>query len=198
MATKQAEPKQTDTKQVDVRQVDKKPADGKPGGKESPGAAPKAPTKLASKKKLLIVAGTATALLAGGGTAAYFLLGSTRNGGEAHVEEKRAEPRRTPVFVDLDSFTVNLHDDDSDRFIQVKLVAVLKDAASGEVLKNMMPAVRNEVLLLLGSKRVDDISTRAGKETLANEIVVAVNKPLAGTSADKAVESVNFTQLIIQ
>ena len=151
-------------------------------------AAPAAPSKRAPKKLIAIVA-AGVLLLAGGGAAAYFALGN---------RHEPAETKRVPVFVELETFTVNLREPDDDRFMQVKLVAEVKDSASSEALKSMMPAVRNEILLLLGSKQAQDISTREGKQTLAQEIVVAVNKTLAGTPAEKSVQSVNFTHLIVQ
>ncbi len=154
----------------------------------------KAPQK--SKSKLLLVAGVGAVLLAaGGGAAAYLLMGRKD---AAQAAEHKAPPKKTPVFVDLESFTVNLRDEDQDRFMQVKLVAEMKDTASGEVLKNMMPAVRSEILLLLGSKKAADLATREGKEKLAQEIIAAANKALERTAAEKGVEAVNFTHLIIQ
>jgi len=154
----------------------------------------KAPKK--SKSKLLLIVGVGAALaVVGGGAAAYLLIGKKD---AAHVAEQKVQPKKTPVFVDLESFTVNLRDDDQDRFMQVKLVAEVKDAAAGEVLKNMMPAVRSEVLLLLGSKKAADLATREGKEKLAREIVAAANKVLERTPAEKGVEAVNFTHLIVQ
>ncbi|MFN3566680.1 MAG: flagellar basal body-associated protein FliL [Burkholderiaceae bacterium] len=153
-----------------------------------------APTK--SKSKLILIVGVgATLLVAGGGAAAYLLLGKKD---AAHAAEQKTPPKKAPVFVDLESFTVNLRDEDDDRFMQVKLVAEMRDSAAGEVLKNMMPAVRSEILLLLGSKRSTDLATREGKERLAQEIIAAANKALERTSAEKGVEAVNFTHLIIQ
>jgi flagellar FliL protein len=152
--------------------------------------------KSAGKKKLvfLIVVG-AVLLAAGSGAAAYFVFGRKADDGAA---EARATPRKSPVFVDLETFTVNLHEPDDDRFLQVKVVLELKDAKSGDLLKNLMPSVRNEVLLLLGSKRAQDLAGREGKEQLAQQIVAAANKALAGTAAEGAVENVNFTHLIVQ
>ncbi len=180
------------------------------------------------KGKLLIIIGVAlTLLLGGGGAAAYFMLGKkkpdaehvaadeedaadedTADGAEKKVDEKKAKPAKkakkrkkathAPVFVELDMFTANLRDTDDDRFIQIKLVAEMRDAPSGEMLKTMMPAVRNEVLLLLGSKEAKDIATREGKEKLAGEIVAAANHTLEGTPAANGVEGVNFTHIIVQ
>jgi len=162
--------------------------------KEAKAEEAKAPKK--NKSKLLLIVGVGAALAAvGGGAAAYLLIGKKD---AAHAAEQKVQPKKVPVFVDLESFTVNLRDDDDDRFMQVKLVAEMRDAAAGDMLKNMMPAVRSEILLLLGSKRAADLATREGKEKLAQEIVAAANKALERTSAEKGVEAVNFTHLIIQ
>ena len=157
--------------------------------------APSAP-KPGKKKKLLLIV-IALTLLALGGTAAAYIMLSNRSADPAQAAAK-PPPKKKPVFVDLDTFTVNLRAPDDDRFLQVKLVAAVRDAASGEAMKAMMPAVRNEILLLLSSKIAEDLGSREGKEALANEIVVAANRLLAGTPAENAVEAVNFTHLIVQ
>jgi flagellar FliL protein len=147
------------------------------------------------KKLLIIGLAGAVALLGGGGALAYVLLGKK---GAEHADGKKHEARKMPVFVDLDTFTVNLKDNDGERFLQAKLVAEVKDPAGGEMIKNLMPAVRNEILLLLGSKQAGQLANREGKEALAREIVAAANKPLEGTPHAGTVEGVNFTHLIIQ
>jgi len=157
-----------------------------------------APKKEKGGKRKLIIIGAVAAvlLLSGGGAAAWMLLGKKHE--EQADGEKKAPPKKMPVFVDLDTFTVNLKDNDDERFMQVKLVAEVKDAPAGEMLKTLMPSVRNEILLLLGSKQVGEVATREGKEKLAQEIVASANKILEGTPAAKSVEGVNFTHLIIQ
>jgi flagellar FliL protein len=192
---------------------------GSDAAKEGAAAAPKK-----GKGKLLIIIAVALTLLGGGGgAAAYFMLGKKHDLAQVEEEEetpaedhpaakekseskidktarknKRKKRAGPPVFVELDMFTANLKDEDGDRFIQMKLVAEVRDAPAGEMLKNMMPAVRNEVLLLLGSKEAKDIATRSGKEKLAGEIVAAANKTLEGTPAANGVEGVNFTHIIVQ
>jgi hypothetical protein len=48
-----------------------------------------------------------------------------------------------------------------------------------------MPAVRNEILLLISSKRAADLVTREGKETLAAEIAIAAARPLGWTPPEE-------------
>ncbi len=172
--------------------------DGKAEGASSDAAAKPAGSK---KKMLIIVIVLITLLLGGGGAAAWFML---RKKPEAHAqgqEPAKVEPKKLPVFVDLESFTVNLqrdNADDADRYMQIKLVAEVKDAPAGEVIKSLMPSVRSEVILLLGSKRPAEVESREGKEALVKEIILAANKPLARTTAENGVEGVNITHLIVQ
>ncbi len=175
------------------------PAGATPAAPAAGAAAATAAPAKGSKKKLIIIAGAVSAvLLIGGGGAAWMLMGKTPDT-TAEGGAKPSGPKKMPVFVDLDSFIVNLRDkEESERFMQVKLVAEVKDNAAGEMLKTLMPSLRNEILLLLGSKKVEDIADREGKEKLAGEIVAAANKILEGTPAERAVEGVNFTHLIIQ
>jgi flagellar FliL protein len=189
---------------VGARMADKDAKSTKDPKAPATAATPKAPTAAAAaapKKglnKLILIGAVAAVVVLGGGALAWVLLGN--KGDAAHEEhaEHKVDTKKAPVFVDLDIFTVNLHGADSDRFLQVKLVAEVKDQASGEVVKNMMPTVRNQILLLLGGKNVADVSSREGKEKLAEELVVATNKTLEHTAAEHAIEGINFTQMIIQ
>ena len=169
-------------------------AEKKDAAKEAPAA--EAPKKGGKGKLIAIVAVVGVLLLGGGGAGAWLLLGK-KNADQPGAEAKVA-PKKMPVFVELDMFTVNLKDKEDERFMQVKLVAEVKDAQAGEMLKTLMPSVRNEILLLLGSKQAGEVATREGKEKLAQEIVASANKVLEGTPAAKTVEGVNFTHLIVQ
>jgi flagellar protein FliL len=167
-------------------------AEKKDAAKEAPAA--EAPKKGGKGKLIAIAAVAGVLVLGGGGAGAWLLLG--KKGGEPG--EAKVAPKKMPVFVELDMFTVNLKDKEDERFMQVKLVAEVKDAPAGEMLKTLMPSVRNEILLLLGSKQAGEVATREGKEKLAQEIVASANKVLEGTPAAKSVEGVNFTHLIVQ
>lgn len=180
--------------------------------KEAAAPAADAPKKGGKKKLIIIGAVTLVLLLGGGGAGAYVYMSKKQAEAEAaaaaeaeeeeapnkKAKKKKKEPKKTPVFVDLETFTVNLKDKDDERFMQVKLVAEVADAPAGELLKTFMPSLRNEILLLLSSKQASELTTREAKEALQVEIVAAANKILEGTTAEDAVQTVNFTHLIIQ
>lgn len=175
--------------------------EGKDGAENAAQGAPAAGTR---KKKRMIILGVAATLVlggGGGGTAWFMARKKAQEAEGAGAEQAKVEPKKMPVFVDLESFTVNLHkesSEDIDRFMQIKLVAEAKDVPAGEVIKSLMPAVRNEIILLLGSKRPEEVESREGKEALVKEIMLAANKPLARTPAENGIEGVNITHIIVQ
>jgi flagellar FliL protein len=169
-------------------------ADIKQGAAPAPAAA-QAPAKKRPPSKLIVLVATAL-LLAAGAAGAFMYL--NRTPAPAAGAGKKAEPRKLPNFVDLEPFTVNLAEKDQDRYMQVKFSLEVASTEAEATIKEMMPALRSEILLVLGSRQVTDLATREGKETLAKDIVDAANRSLDHTTAEHAVTAVRITQLIIQ
>ena len=65
-----------------------------------------------------------------------------------------------------------------------------------------MPKIRNGVTLLLSSKKASEISSKEGKEKLAEEIMDQVNTliepPKKGRKPEGPVQAILFTSFIIQ
>jgi flagellar FliL protein len=67
-----------------------------------------------------------------------------------------------------------------------------------------MPAIRNNILMVLAHKRSSDLLDRAGKEKLAAEVLVETERALGVAPAGKAddeprpVLAVHFSNFIIQ
>jgi flagellar FliL protein len=114
------------------------------------------------------------------------------------VKRKAFDPAHAPVFVELDPFTVNLADNPDTKMMQIKMSLEVHDKDASEALKTLMPLVRNDILLMLGSRFAADMSTREGKEELADEIVANTNGHLKGSKFAKSVVSVQFQHMIIQ
>ena len=128
------------------------------------------------KKPILLIAIVAVVLLLGGGGAAFFLLGGKKDKGEDHAEEAAEEHAKPPVYVTLDPFTVNLTSEGSERFLQIGIDLKVSGPEIVEKVKLHLPEIKNGVLLLLTSKRVEDLSGIEGKNTLREEIRDIVNK----------------------
>jgi flagellar protein FliL len=148
-----------------------------------------APAPKAGKKKLIIIIAAVLLVVLGGGAAAFFLLkkpaesdeegadGAAR--AEAHAPAKaKHDPKNPPTFVPLDPFTVNLADKDSERYAQIGITLELAEPKTADALKVYMPAIRNNILMVLAHRTSDQLLTREGKEKLATAILHAAVRPL--------------------
>jgi flagellar FliL protein len=188
------------------------------------------PPKFGGKKKLIVIVAAALLVVLAGGGAALFLMkkkasAADEEGDEPVAEAKaeqaepsRREERKPPIFVPLDPFTVNLADRDAERYAQIGVTLEIDDPKVGEELKTFMPAIRNNILMLLAHKTAGELLTREGKLKLMREIRRETMTPLgyhldvdAGDSAQVAgrkkkkqaevvypVKAVHFANIIIQ
>lgn len=166
-----------------------------------------APAASGGKKKLIIILVAVLVLVLGGGGAAFMLLkkspdaeeGADEEGGDhapakgkakakakdhgdAHGEAapraRTYDPKHPPVFVPLDAFTVNLADKDAERYAQIGITLEIDDPKIGEELKLYMPAVRNNILMVLSARSSAQLLSRDGKDKLARAILHAAVRPL--------------------
>lgn len=145
-----------------------------------------------SKKKLFVILGILVVLLGGGGAAAWFL---TQDKGEPAKEAKAAAPKM-PIFVPLETFTVNLQD--GDQYLQTDITLQMTDQADVDALKLHMPRVRSRLLALLSSKHADELVTPVDKVMLAQEILAQVKQPFYAQGKPQQVDDVLFTSFVIQ
>lgn len=104
---------------------------------------------------------------------------------------------KDPIFVNLETFTVNLQPEVGEQYLQVTLAVKASDDAVASAMKTHMPEIRNRLLLLLSSKRPSELLTVQGKTQLAGEILGEVKKPVPESLQDH-VQAVYFTSFVIQ
>ncbi|MBS1189614.1 MAG: Flagellar basal body-associated protein FliL [Rhodocyclaceae bacterium] len=169
-----------------------------------------------SKKLLIITLAAVLLLVLAGGGATLLLL---KKGDDTADEEDAAEttqPKKKtkdgkeahPVFVNLEPFTVNLVPETGDQYLQVTLSVEFDEPTGEQLVKVHMPKIRNNVTLLLSSKKPSEVLTMEGKEKLAGELKKTINDVLAPARKNKAGEVVNsengpakevlFTSFIVQ
>ena len=156
-----------------------------------------------SKKKLIIILAAVLVLAAVGGAGAVFYLKQKAKAeaqamedadeaghGDAHGGDHAAkkDPKSLPVFMAIEAFTVNLADHDGSRYAQVAVSLELDDAKTTDLIKAYMPAIRNNVIILLSQKTYAQLLDPQGKVALAKEIQREVLKPLGVEMEDEAVE----------
>ncbi len=148
---------------------------------------PAAPKK--GKKKLIIIVGAAVLLLAVAGGGALLYLKKSRAAAEEAADGAPAatvqhEQVAAPTFVPLDPFTVNLADREAERYAQIGITFAVEDSKVVDSMKLFMPAVRNNILMVLAHKTSAELLQRDGKERLANEIRREASRALGYTVPD--------------
>jgi flagellar protein FliL len=144
-----------------------------------------AAVKGGGKKKLIIIVAIVLVVVLVGVAALLMMKKKSHADDEegAAAEEKpaaaaHAKPGTPPTFVPLDPFTVNLADKEVDRFAQVGITLEVADAHFADQLKAYMPAIRNNVLLVLSHKTSAELLSAEGKEKLAKEIRREAVRPM--------------------
>lgn len=173
--------------------------------------------KKKSKKLLVIILAAVLILVVGGGGAAFMLMKNTDHADDdedvaeettkSKKKDKKKDAHAMPVFVNLDAFTVNLVPETGDQYLQVALSLELEDPAADPILKSLMPKIRNNITLLLSSKKASELLPKEGKESLAEALKDEINgviepptknKKGEATAPEGPVKSVLFTSFIIQ
>ena len=182
-----------------------------------------APAKAGKKKLILLLALVLLVLAAAGGGALWWLKAKSQ---AAHAEDDdgtaevsaddaktppKRDPKAVPVFVALDNFTVNLADRDAERYAQIGISLELADSKAGDRIKAFMPAIRNNILMVLAHKQASELLERAGKEKLADEVLRETERALGlaplpidspkrrhADAEARPVRAVHFANFIIQ
>ena len=169
-----------------------------------------------SKKLLIIILAVVLLVVLGGGAAFMLLKKGDHEEGDEEVAEETAKPKKkdkkkdaqaAPVFVNMEPFTVNLVPETGDQYLQVVLSLEIEDAAADAALKAVMPKIRNNITLLLSSKKASELMPKEGKEHLAESLRDEINSVIEPPKKNKKgelvapegpVKSVLFTSFIIQ
>lgn len=137
------------------------------------------------KKRLLIIVAAALVLVAAGVAALLLLKQNTAQDEDDGWDEtatatavRKADPAVVPTFLPLDTFTVNLADRTAERYAQVGITLEVDTKETSDRLKAYMPAIRNNILMVLSHKTSTELLDRAGKERLAMEIMREAVRPI--------------------
>lgn len=163
--------------------------------KNAPAAENTEPKK--SKSMLFLIVALVLVLAAGGAGAMYFLTQGKFGAAPLAATAKPVAPK-PPVFMSLETFTVNLQFDEAQQFLQANLTLQVGDQSQIDVIKLHMPQVRNRLLLLLSSKKASEILTVEGKKKLASEIIETMREPFTPGGPKQDVTDVFFTSFVVQ
>ncbi len=153
-----------------------------------------------SKKFVVILIVVFVLLLGMMGTGFFFMWNkiNTVNAHQINPDQENdasaAEPLKIGPLHALETFIVNLADEGGNRYLRVAMNLELKDEESNTMVQERLPMIRNGILMILPTKKYEDISTVDGKSALRDEIVSKLNAFLAPGS----VTNIYFTEFVIQ
>lgn len=108
-------------------------------------------------------------------------------------EETSQEAKIRPVFP-LESFIANLADPGGNRFLRTTMELELENDDLTEELGKRLPQIRDCILMILPTRRYQDIQTVEGKIALRTEIIAKLNALLK----KEAISNIYFTEFVTQ
>ena len=112
---------------------------------------------------------------------------------------EKTEPLAPAQYVPLDPpFVVSFDEEDGTRYVQLQIQAMARSEKTIEEIKKHSPALRNSFLFLLGSFKLAQLTTLAGKEKLRADLTTKANEVLAKNGSEGQIEELYFTNFVIQ
>ena len=125
-----------------------------------------------SSKKLLLGVIASLLLIIAAGAGWYFTKDKNNT---PHVEEVNVVAPKTPIFVALEPFTVNLQRESSDQYLQMGITLKIYESVIEAKIKENLPEIRSRILQLLTTKTATELLTAEGKDKLVKEILSTSN-----------------------
>jgi flagellar FliL protein len=113
---------------------------------------------------------------------------------------KQEQPPAAPVFMPLDTFTVNLvtPDNNPDRVLYIGVTLRLPDEVARRRLNDYLPEVRSRLLMLLSRQEASQLGSEQGKQQLVAQIKDVLSPPLVKGQPKQVVSDVLFTAFILR
>jgi flagellar FliL protein len=123
--------------------------------------------------------------------------GLTPTKGESREAKKAEAPEAESgmgFIYSMKPFIVNLADDSGGRYLKVKFEMELNSKDLVPEVEKRMPQLTDSVIMLLSSRKYEDIVTYEGKDRMRNEIMLRLNSFLSTGSIRK----IYFTEFVMQ
>ncbi|ALP52686.1 hypothetical protein Tel_05710 [Candidatus Tenderia electrophaga] len=161
------------------------------------------PAKKGNAKKMIFMVLTLLVLLgAGTGGTLYFtgMLGGTGDPDVAEEEQKpQQDANKVPIYFAFpEPFTVNFETDQGLRFLQVSVEIMTYNQTAVDGIQTHMPALKNNIILLLSNQSYGTLVTLEGKEELRQKTLNEILSILKKHKVEGKVEEVYFTTFVMQ
>lgn len=94
----------------------------------------------------------------------------------------------------LETFIVNLADKGGTRYLRVSMDLELENEEAVKVVEKRLPKIRDAILMILPTKKYEDIGTVEGKSVLRNEMLTKLNELMK----PEEIRNIYFTEFVVQ
>jgi flagellar FliL protein len=156
------------------------------------------------KKKLIIIVAVAVVLLlaaVGGGVFFYLQSAEPEAGAEDGVVEEEAHVplSEKPIYQMLrPEFVVTFDANNRQRYVQIQVTLVTRDPQMVAAIGAHDPLIRNTLIMLFSKQDYLELQTGEGKRLLKVAATEAIRKLMLDETGSDALESVLFTNFVMQ
>lgn len=156
-----------------------------------------------NKKKMIIMIAMISLFLMGSIGAGFYLvwnrisnIGSPVQASEEVGEKKSIDEKAAAMgpVLNLETFIVNLADDDAQRFLKTTISLEMDAPEAVEEATSRLPQIKDYVVTLLPTKKSVEILSAEGKQILRSQLTDGLNRFLTKGKID----SLYFTDFVIQ
>ncbi len=150
--------------------------------------------------KLIFLLVTVLLVLTIGLSAGFFMMWNkmsalnTQANAAATTEAEQSQTATLGPLFSLETFIVNLADQERSRYLRVTMDLELAESTDAAKLSERLPLVRDRILMILPSKRFDEIASMEGKTALRDEIIAKLNSLFP----QNVVADIFFTEFVVQ
>ena len=154
-----------------------------------------------SNKILLLLIGVLMILMLGMGGGLFMMwnklstinLQTDANASDQPGQEATVEQPLGEIYA-LQTFIVNLADEGGNRYLRITMDLELGIPELEDEIDKRLPQIRDSILMILPSKRFEDISSAAGKIALRDEILEKLN----GYLSQGQINRIYFKEFVVQ
>ncbi|MBA6326972.1 flagellar basal body-associated protein FliL [Colwellia sp. MB02u-6] len=161
------------------------------------------------KKKLIIIIAIVAVLAIASGVAAFFIFGGDNDISQAEIdaaldtgaknEKVEGAELGSALYVPMPRhFRFNAPGAARDRFVEIRVQLLVRGIENEETAKKHVPLIESALLGVFSTSNADDLATSAGKISLKQKSLVAVQKIMAEIEGSAVVEKVLFTGFVMQ
>ena len=114
-------------------------------------------------------------------------------------KDKEEEEKGPATYFAMDPpMVVSFEDEGAIRFLQVTVEIMSRDEDAINSFQTHTPLIRNNLLMLMGGKGIDELTTREMKEALRQESLQEVQRIMEANTGNPGIEDLYFTSFVVQ